>query len=1006
MDNNASIDGMGYIVSGAFVPGNCSAGGTFIVGDDDGGSADEPLMTASLTAGVTYTLITTTYGSTGSYTGPFNWTITPPASSGGQYLADITATTDWYTSTSGGTSIGSGSSFNPVGVSGSGLANTNTVGTTVFYATCSYNSGCRTATNFVINASPSIPTATLTQPTCTVASGRITVTSTLSGLTFSIDGSTYTNTSGIFTGLAPGSYSLTARNASGCVSGSNNVTINNSTSFLSTPTATVTQPTCSLSTGTITVTSSTSGLNFSVDGSTYTNTTGIFSGLSSGTYNLTARNSDGCTSSPLSLTVNTQPATPSTPTASIAQSTCSLATGTISVTSTIIGLNFSIDGSTYTNTTGVFSGLTAGTYNLTARNSSGCISLGLSLTVNVQPSTPAVPTATVTQPSCSSATGTITVTSALTGLTFSINNSTYTNTTGVFTGVASGNYNLTCRNSSGCTSTATSITINANPIPVAPSISVTQPSCSVATGTINITSGVTGLTFSIDGVNYTNTTGVFSTLSAGNYNVTARNSSTGCTSGVTLATVNVQPTPPSAPTASITQPNCNISTGSITVTSSITGLTFSISGSGYTNGTGVFTSVGAGTYPLTARNSSGCTSSITSVTINAQPTKPAAPTGTGSSRCDAGVISITATPGSGQTIDWYAGISGGTALLSGSTSYSPSVSATTTYYAEARNTTSGCVSTTRTAVVATVKFSTTTSSSATACVSYTWNGTAYSASGTYNYTTTNAVGCDSVATLVLTINQPTTSSKDTTLCTSALPYSWNGSTYTSSGTYTKTFVNAKGCDSTAILNLTVNYCGATVDLNLKLYLEGYYTGAGNQRATLYNLGLSTITNETDSIQVDLWSPSGLSATLPSYSKKGVLLTNGNASLQYPGAAYGNTYYIAVKHRNSVETWSKNPVLFSAVNNYDFTTNLNAAYNNSVNPPMKQLSAGVYGIYSGDVNQNGIINSIDLSAAETGASAFERGYNSNDCNGDGATDLTDLQIIENNGTMLIIYARPY
>jgi hypothetical protein len=175
---------------------------------------------------------------------------------------------------------------------------------------------------------------------------------------------------------------------------------------------------------------------------------------------------------------------------------------------------------------------------------------------------------------------------------------------------------------------------------------------------------------------------------------------------------------------------------------------------------------------------------------------------------------------------------------------------------------------------------------------------------------------------------------------------------------------------------------------------------------LYNLGLSTTSNVTDSIQVDLWSPGSLSASSPSYSKKTVLLTNGLASLQFPNATYGNNYYIAVKHRNSLETWSKNPILFSATNSYDFTTDLNKAYSNGVNPSMKLLSAGVYGIYSGDVNQNGSINAADLSAAQTGASNFEKGYNSNDCNGDGATDLTDLQIIENNGAMLIIYARPY
>lgn len=42
----------------------------------------------------------------------------------------------------------------------------------------------------------------------------------------------------------------------------------------------------------------------------------------------------------------------------------------------------------------------------------------------------------------------------------------------------------------------------------------------------------------------------------------------------------------------------------------------------------------------------------------------------------------------------------------------------------------------------------------TACGSYTWNGQTYDTSGIYSFTGTNAAGCDSIATLVLTINQP------------------------------------------------------------------------------------------------------------------------------------------------------------------------------------------------------------------------------------------------------------
>ena len=67
----------------------------------------------------------------------------------------------WYTSSSGGTHIGGGNTFNPVGVVGSGLTNTNTPGTTTYYAACPDNTTCRTATNFVINPGPT-PTYTVT----------------------------------------------------------------------------------------------------------------------------------------------------------------------------------------------------------------------------------------------------------------------------------------------------------------------------------------------------------------------------------------------------------------------------------------------------------------------------------------------------------------------------------------------------------------------------------------------------------------------------------------------------------------------------------------------------------------------------------------------------------------------------------------------------------------------------------------------------------------------------
>ncbi|HRE98509.1 MAG TPA: hypothetical protein PK637_17220, partial [Flavobacteriales bacterium] len=65
----------------------------------------------------------------------------------------------------------------------------------------------------------------------------------------------------------------------------------------------------------------------------------------------------------------------------------------------------------------------------------------------------------------------------------------------------------------------------------------------------------------------------------------------------------------------------------------------------------------------------------------------------------------------------------------------------------------------------------------TACSSYVWNGNTYTASGNYTFLTTNAGGCDSTATLNLTINNPSTSTTAQTACVS---YLWNGNTYTTS----------------------------------------------------------------------------------------------------------------------------------------------------------------------------------------------------------------------------------
>jgi hypothetical protein len=115
---------------------------------------------------------------------------------------------------------------------------------------------------------------------------------------------------------------------------------------------------------------------------------------------------------------------------------------------------------------------------------------------------------------------------------------------------------------------------------------------------------------------------------------------------------------------------------------------------------------------------------------------------------------------------------------------------------------SGCVNT---AVLnLTINSSSTSSSSATACDSYTWsaNGQTYNSGGTYTNTNLNAEGCVNTATLNLAINNSSTSSSPATACDS---YTWsaNGQTYNTSGTYTTTSLNASGCVHTAALELNL-----------------------------------------------------------------------------------------------------------------------------------------------------------------------------------------------------------
>ena len=86
------------------------------------------------------------------------------------------------------------------------------------------------------------------------------------------------------------------------------------------------------------------------------------------------------------------------------------------------------------------------------------------------------------------------------------------------------------------------------------------------------------------------------------------------------------------------------------------------------------------------------------------------------------------------------------------------------------------------------------------CGSYTWNGQTYTTSGNYTYSHTDANGCTQVDTLHLTIYNPVNTAITAQACGS---FVWNGETYTTSGTHTFSHTDAHGCTQVDTLHLTI-----------------------------------------------------------------------------------------------------------------------------------------------------------------------------------------------------------
>ena len=186
---------------------------------------------------------------------------------------------------------------------------------------------------------------------------------------------------------------------------------------------------------------------------------------------------------------------------------------------------------------------------------------------------------------------------------------------------------------------------------------------------------------------------------------------------------------------------------------------------------------------------------------------------------------------------------------------------------------------------------------------------------------------------------------------------------------------------------------APVTLNLNAFLQGYYTGASTMAPVLANQGVGVSTTDVDSVTVELHDTTA-SHTL-AYSLSGVLQANGTLSCVFPYEANNNSYYVVIKHRNSIETWSADPVTMSSSTSYDFSTAANKAYGDN----QVELEPNVFGIYGGDINQDAYVDGSDYPAFDYDASIGVGGvYVATDLNGDGYVDGSDYPLFDMNSSI--------
>jgi hypothetical protein len=177
--------------------------------------------------------------------------------------------------------------------------------------------------------------------------------------------------------------------------------------------------------------------------------------------------------------------------------------------------------------------------------------------------------------------------------------------------------------------------------------------------------------------------------------------------------------------------------------------------------------------------------------------------------------------------------------------------------------------------------------------------------------------------------------------------------------------------------------------HFKLFLQGYYDNMAHAMSpVLFNQGQLNDTLVTDTVEIEVRNEI---YPYEVQEKSKALLKGDGTVFSTILNAYGSKF-LAINHRNSVSTWSSQPVSLGAhPMTYDFSTSLNQAYGSN----QIEVDSNTWAFYSGDINQDGVIDAFDYITLDPDVISGASGYLTTDLTGDGIVDAFDYILLDAN-----------